>query len=1551
MTAITPANGIITTVADAARHYLACDVHTIPVEVQGKRPWNFAAGRLRDEWEQLRVTEADIDQLYPAEANIGIVLGAPSKGIVDTDLDCAESRRAAPHLLPKTEMIGGRESASDSHYFHIADHPPEKASESFIDPITRKKLLELRSTGGQTVVSPSVYGPEPKKGHRKAERFVWSKHGSPARVSAEVLLIAVRGIAAAALLGRYWPKSSRHDAALALAGALRRAGWLEDAVVNFVTAICAAANDGELSNRVGCVRDTFAKPDGEQTTGWTRLKEILGERGETIVKTVTRWLRINTVRDSGVKQGYEESSVTQERYVPIPDYVPFPTDCLPPPWNTFVREGATALSCDEGLVALPLIGVIASAIGNTRRVHLGAEWFEPSVFWTCVVAESGSLKSPAAELSTDLVQARQKTLVKDFKEQLKQYKQELREYKKPGEEGEIKGDPPEEPTLKRVMAGDTTIEKLVGLLDDNARGLLVYRDELSGWINSFTRYKGSAGGSDESNWLSMHRAGPVIYDRKTGNKTTVFVAHAAVSVTGGIQPGTLKRLMTTNFFESGLVARILFVMPPRTPKKWTDKRISEETKDAAVKSLDDLFALAPEKDADDDPRPVVVKLSPAAQKRMREFVDQWGIKQFEAEGARAAALSKLEAVPGRFALIHHIVKNAGTLDDTQPIELESVEAGITLAEWASQETDRVYAMLAETEANKTIRQLIERVKRIAEKNDGRITVKLLQRAYQRKYRTADLAKADLERLVGLGLGEWEAAPPRATGGWTPTYFILHTRPRVTDDSSYPCPGGEGGEPQGGDGDSRPDRPNDDGPQPQTPSGESSEPERTCDDSGRQRDPQEYEESSVTHDPQHGISPMALTADRRGESHHRTEASVTQLPNLTTTADGVRAIAAVLKELNGPAGVDTETTGLNTRTDRVRLIQVAAGERVWVIDVFALPKPVANLAPLFEVLALKEVVGHNLQFDLRMLAPLGFVPGDLFDTMLASRVLHAGERAVNNAWLQHGLADAVERELGQTLDKEEQRSDWSGPLTQQQIEYAIADAAVLVPLANALRAKLQDADLMGTANREFRALPGIAWAQPVTVDTAAWIAIAKNAEAEQARLAEEMDQISPNPAGLPGMESRNWDSPQQVKEAFSQVGVTLANTDDDTLAGVDHPLAELLRDYRAATKRTGTYGRKWVKEHVDTRGRVLPSWNQLGAESGRMSCSDPNLQQIPRGPEYRRCFVARPGHVLVKADYSQVELRIAAKIANEKVMIKAYRDGRDLHTLTAARILNKPESDVVTNDRQLAKAVNFGLLYGMGWKGLKQYAKANYNVELTDKQAQSYRNAFFRTYPALASWHKKTEAQVKKLFDADPKGTHEVHTLGGRRRVLRVSKTDGKGKAYPNKTDALNTPVQGSGADGLKTAISLLWHRRNECPNVVPVIFCHDEIVLEAPEAEASEAMTWLRDCMIAAVARRDQAAKKIGHNTSATIAQFSHRQTPPRRRRVLRHGIEMSPAAGACWPPFVTKPSSRKDSARTTCRIRNPLTCCSFTIQPANRSPTRSTSSKHSQFAPNACDG
>jgi DNA polymerase-1 len=311
-----------------------------------------------------------------------------------------------------------------------------------------------------------------------------------------------------------------------------------------------------------------------------------------------------------------------------------------------------------------------------------------------------------------------------------------------------------------------------------------------------------------------------------------------------------------------------------------------------------------------------------------------------------------------------------------------------------------------------------------------------------------------------------------------------------------------------------------------------------------------------------------------------------------------------------------------------------------------------------------------------------------------------------------------------------------------------------------------------------------------------------------------------------MSSWNWDSPTQVKGAFQLLGLDLESTDDEALASMDHPLADSLRQYRAVSKLVSSYGRKLL-EHVAPDGRIYSTWRQLGApSSGRMSCSDPNLQQLPRG-EYRRCIVAPPGRVLIKADYSQIELRIAAKISGDRALLDAYLRGEDLHARTARNVLGI--ADVTKKHRQLAKALNFGLLYGMGAKGFRRYAKSEYGLNLTEQEAGAYREAFFRSYPGLAAWHRHVRSRR----------TTETRTLTGRRRLLDDKTPD---------THRLNTPVQGTGADGLKVALALLWERRERVPGAFPVLVVHDEIVVETDERQADSTTAWLKDAMVDAMA-------------------------------------------------------------------------------------------------------
>jgi DNA polymerase-1 len=519
------------------------------------------------------------------------------------------------------------------------------------------------------------------------------------------------------------------------------------------------------------------------------------------------------------------------------------------------------------------------------------------------------------------------------------------------------------------------------------------------------------------------------------------------------------------------------------------------------------------------------------------------------------------------------------------------------------------------------------------------------------------------------------------------------------------------------------------------------------------------------------------------------------------------------------GLDTETTGLNPRTDRVRLVQLASDRGTFLIDLFAVTPD--DLSSLWALLGEKEVVTHNGLFDLQFLAALGFAPGVVHDTMLLSQVLH-GTRQPRGF---HKLQQVAKRTVAIELDKAAQKSDWSGVLTDEQLAYAATDAAVLVPLYRRLTEHLKEACLQTVAEIERRCLPAVLWMSRcgVAFDREAWQGLTREAEAQADDLRQQLDALAPSrPEHLEGLAPWNWDSPVEVRAAFAALGIALGSTDDEALAAVAHPLAPLIRQYRSASKLVTTYGLEWTKAAYHD-GRLHCDWRQIGCITGRMAAGSPNLQNLPRDPRYRACFRAPPGRVLIKGDYSQIELRVAAKVSADAAMLAAYAVGEDLHTRTARQITGKAE--VSRAERSLAKPVNFGLIYGLGARSLRAKAKAEYGIDMTLEEAEQYRRVFFGSYLGIVAWHRRLRHQT------DP----AVRTLGGRRCPLPEKHFYGTRANYI---------VQGTGGDGLKRALALLWERRDKCPGAFPVLAVHDEIVIECGADQAEAAAAWLKAAMI-----------------------------------------------------------------------------------------------------------
>jgi hypothetical protein len=479
-------------------------------------------------------------------------------------------------------------------------------------------------------------------------------------------------------------------------------------------------------------------------------------------------------------------SVTPKRSPELPSYRPFPVEALPAPMAEYVRQGAVALGCEPAYLALPALAVAAGLIGYTRVLRLKRTWRVSCVLWTLVVADSGSLKTPAFRQAADYLFELQRRLDLEFKKEQADFARRKEEWgaavKAAKDSGaQPPGEEPDPPTRRTVFTSDATIEAIAELIGDNPRGLLVACDELAAWLGSFARYKGKGAASDLQRWLSMHSAGGFAYHRRTGDRRRIVVPHAAVSVCGGIQPGILARAIGDEFLAAGLAARLLLAWPPRPVKVWTEVEVAPGVEGAYRGLLDNLLALDFGRDGTGQPIPHALILSPEAKEAWTRWYGEWAREQAAAEGELAAALAKLEEAAARFALLHHTVGAVGRgEDDRGPVGVESVEAGVTLARWFAGEARRIYASLSESEEERATRRLVEFVRA----RGGRTTVKELQRSNSRKYPSAAAAEADLEDLVRDGLARWESRPVTGVGGRPTRDCVLIAVPSDETDETH-----------------------------------------------------------------------------------------------------------------------------------------------------------------------------------------------------------------------------------------------------------------------------------------------------------------------------------------------------------------------------------------------------------------------------------------------------------------------------------------------------------------------------------------------------------------------------------------------------------------------------------------------------------------------------------------------------------------------------------------------------------------------------------------------
>ena len=658
------------------------------------------------------------------------------------------------------------------------------------------------------------------------------------------------------------------------------------------------------------------------------------------------------------------------------------------------------------------------------------------------------------------------------------------------------------------------------------------------------------------------------------------------------------------------------------------------------------------------------------------------------------------------------------------------------------------------------------------------------------------------------------------------------------------------------------------------------------------------------------------------------------------------------EASKVVGLDLETTALSPLDGEIRLMTLNAGGKLFAIDLFPLK---GEIGPVLEALSNRKIIKvlHNAKFDQKWLWHFyGLELWPVFDTYRASRLLYNGLPGV-----AHDLWALFNRELKIAPQGDDfQKSDWSGSLSEGQYQYAVEDVIHLPKLREVLKAKLREKHLLKTALIEFGVLlpEGVVELTGFRLDPARWMKVYELAAQKRDDAHRALCKLVPSTGGqgvFPGMEGAgiNFDSSAQVLKILQEHGVKVEATNAIALSEVKgtSPIVDALLEYRTWSKRCQAFGPDYLSNIRKDTGRVHPEYFGF-THAARYSCSSPNIQQVPREFGYRDCFAAPEGRVLVGADYSGIELRIAAEIAGDEQMIQAFREGKDIHRLTASLTSGTPYDDVTKAQRQNAKAINFGLCltgdqmvlteqdglvrldeiqpwhrvwdgvewvshdglvymgekevveydgitatpdhevytesgrkvrigelaasenpeplavgavgadpvrfdpskaggrtlagnnfsarvekvydlmnagprhrftvngkivsncYGMGAKKLVIYARANYGVHLTEAEAERQHAAFFRAYPGLKRWHRRQIREMER--------TKKVRTLSGRLRYLDPDK---------HYNEALNTPVQGTGADALKLSLRAVFDRfRREVPSAKIVHHVHDEIIVE-----------------------------------------------------------------------------------------------------------------------------
>ncbi|HHF3166087.1 DNA polymerase I [Vibrio alginolyticus] len=525
------------------------------------------------------------------------------------------------------------------------------------------------------------------------------------------------------------------------------------------------------------------------------------------------------------------------------------------------------------------------------------------------------------------------------------------------------------------------------------------------------------------------------------------------------------------------------------------------------------------------------------------------------------------------------------------------------------------------------------------------------------------------------------------------------------------------------------------------------------------------------------------------------------------------------------------------------------DRDWVLEL---------LKPILEDAA-KAKVGQNLKYDASVLARYDIeLKGIKHDTMLESYIY-------NSVGGKHDMDSLALRFLQHSCISFEQiAGKGKNQLTFNQIEleqaspYAAEDADVTLRLHNRLFANIEQDESLKTVYEEIE-MPLV----PVLsrIERTGVFIDEMKLSAQSVEITARLDELEKKAYEIAEQEF-NMNSPKQLQAIlFEKMGLPVVkktpsgtpSTNEEVLQelALDYPLPKLILEYRGLAKLKSTYTDKLPKMINPSTGRVHTSYHQAVTATGRLSSTDPNLQNIPirneAGRRIRQAFVAPSGHKILAVDYSQIELRIMAHLSGDQALLNAFRDGKDIHAATAAEIMGVSIEDVSSEQRRRAKAVNFGLIYGMSAFGLAK------QLGIPRGEAQAYMDTYFERYPGVMQYMEDTRST------AADKGY--VETIFGRRLHLPEIKSRNGMRRKAAERAAINAPMQGTAADIIKKAMLLVdqWIQEEGNGRVKLLMQVHDELVFEVEESSLSEIESKVQKLMESAAELKVPLVAEAGH--------------------------------------------------------------------------------------------